>query len=299
MTGASMGATLADGAAPTAHPEQYYELRGHRGYVRDGWEAVALHHPRTPFGDHEWQLFHVTEDPTQIDDRAAAEPGRLDELARSWDEAAWANQVYPMDEVGGTLHAMSPPGRRSAGELVLRPGDHTLEPNLAKALISSRSFTVTVALDFRPGDRGVLVAHGDQGGGYALYVEDDELVLAYNDHGAMTLIRAGRLAAGASEIVADLRAPGGQAWDLSIAVDGEERAAVAGLPMLAYIAPFEGIDVGIDRRSPVSWDVYERHGPFPFTGMLQSVTYTPGEPAPDAPQLRTAELREEALRRFD
>ena len=83
------------------------------------------------------------------------------------------------------------------------------------------------------------------------------------------------------------------------AAGGEERAAVTGLPMLAYIAPFEGIDVGIDRRSPVSWDVYERHGPFPYTGTLHSVTYVPGEPAPDAPQLRTAELREEALRRFD
>ena len=52
--------------------------------------------------------------------------------------------------------------------------------------------------------------------------------------------------------------------------------------MPAAMAPFEGIDVGIDRRSPVSWDVYERHGPFPFTGELIAVTYTPGELAPDA-----------------
>jgi len=49
------------------------------------------------------------------------------------------------------------------------------------------------------------------------------------------------------------------------------------------MAPFEGIDVGIDRRSPVSWSVYERHGPFPFTGDLRSVAVTPGAPAPDSP----------------
>ena len=43
--------------------------------------------------------------------------------------------------------------------------------------------------------------------------------------------------------------------------------------------PFEGIDVGIDRRSsPVSWDIYQRHGPFPYTNTIQSVTYTPGHP---------------------
>ena len=53
--------------------------------------------------------------------------------------------------------------------------------------------------------------------------------------------------------------------------------------MLFGIAPFEGISVGIDPRSPVSWDLYERFGPFPYTGALAAVTYTPGEPAPDAP----------------
>jgi len=58
------------------------------------------------------------------------------------------------------------------------------------------------------------------------------------------------------------------------------------------IAPFEGISVGIDPRSPVSWDLYERFGPFPYTGTLAAVTYTPGEPAPDAPVHLVGMLRE-------
>ena len=62
--------------------------------------------------------------------------------------------------------------------------------------------------------------------------------------------------------------------------------------MLFGIAPFEGISVGIDRRSPVSWDLYERFGPFPYTGALAAVTYTPGEPAPDAPVHLVGMLRE-------
>ena len=52
--------------------------------------------------------------------------------------------------------------------------------------------------------------------------------------------------------------------------------------MLFGMAPFEGIDVGIDRRSPVSWEIYERFGPFPYTGRLHHVRYEPGEPAPDS-----------------
>ena len=55
-----------------------------------------------------------------------------------------------------------------------------------------------------------------------------------------------------------------------------------GLVSLMAMAPFEGIDIGVDRRSPVSWDIYERHGPFSYTGDLQAVTYRPGELAPDA-----------------
>ena len=51
---------------------------------------------------------------------------------------------------------------------------------------------------------------------------------------------------------------------------------------LAAMAPFEGIDIGMDRRSPVSWDLHERHGTFPYTGTLRAVTYVPGEFAPDA-----------------
>jgi arylsulfatase len=80
-----------------------------------------------------------------------------------------------------------------------------------------------------------------------------------------------------------MHAPGDRVWDVTISVDGEERATLHGVPLLFGMAPFEGIDVGIDRRSPVSWDLYEQYGPFPFTGTLRSVTYEPGEWAPDAP----------------
>ena len=54
------------------------------------------------------------------------------------------------------------------------------------------------------------------------------------------------------------------------------------MTQLAAMAPFQGIDVGIDRRSPVCWEIFEQHRTFPYTGALHKVTYTPGELAPDA-----------------
>jgi hypothetical protein len=60
------------------------------------------------------------------------------------------------------------------------------------------------------------------------------------------------------------------------------------------LAPYEGIDVGIDRRGPVHWGVYERHGAFPYSGDLQNVTYTPGEIAPYDPVVVARAIQEAA-----
>ena len=108
----------------------------------------------------------------------------------------------------------------------------------------------------------------------------------------MRELSGGPLADGTKEVVLDLTARAKRIWDVTLSVDGAQRAALEAVPILFGMAPFEGIDVGIDRRSPVSWDLYERFGPFPYTGTLHTVTYTPGEPAPDAPVHLEPMLRE-------
>ncbi len=128
----------------------------------------------------------------------------------------------------------------------------------------------------RGGDEGILVAHGDQGGGYLLSVEDGRLTFAHNDGHRMRRLDGGTLAPGSGRIVLEATAPGGNVWNFTLRVDGEERAAGEGFPLFLAMAPFEGIDVGIDRRSPVDWSIHERHGPFPWTGSLDRVTYEPG-----------------------
>ncbi len=95
--------------------------------------------------------------------------------------------------------------------------------------------------------------------------------------------RAARSLGGARSISAQLDAVGEGIWTLSLHIDGVEVGRQDDVPLLYGIAPFEGIDVGIDRRSPVSWDLYERFGAFPWSGTLRSVTFTPGADAPDSP----------------
>lgn len=142
---------------------------------------------------------------------------------------------------------------------------------------------------------GVLVAHGDQGGGYLLWVEDGTLRFAHNDGRGRTRVVEGG-AFGTGTATARFTAPGGGTWTVALEVDGVETGRGEGFALLYPMAPFEGIDVGIDRRSPVSWDLRQRRGTFAFSGALVAVTYTPGDLAPDAPQGMLSLLREIGLR---
>jgi arylsulfatase A-like enzyme len=293
MAGCSFAATLADADAPSTHVAQHYEMQGHRGYYRDGWEAVTLHRPMTSFAEDRWELYDLRADPTEVVDRSHEHPELVAELAEAWEEAAWANQVFPLDEGTFIKHLVRPPGtERFTRPVTLRPGTPTLERWRSQQLVAVRSFRIVVHTEHGAGDAGVLVAHGDQGGGYAMYVEDGALRWVLNDgRGSTRTLDGGPMPEGPATVVADVHAPGGGMWDVTVDVGGEERARGDGFALLFPMAPFEGIDVGIDRRSPVSWDLFERHGPFPYSGALEAVTYEPGDPAPDSPYVLIDTLR--------
>lgn len=285
LDGISLAPVLTDPAAVHDHGSQYTEMNGHRGFY-DGrrWEIVTRHRPLTEFGDHEWELYDLSADRTQTRNLAAEHPEVVAALSAGWEEAARRNQVYPLDE-GSRLRYVVRPSYEEPYQQPVRivGGTHTLERYRSQMLIQWRSFTVDVEMVHRPSDRGVLVAHGDQGGGYGLYVVDPgELVFVHNGYGPLTVLDCGSLPGGEPRVRLEVTAPGNWTWDVRVLVDDMVRAEVSGLVMLGAMAPFEGIDVGIDRRSPVWWETYEAHGPFPYSGRLRAVTYTPGDRAPDA-----------------
>src|SRR5262249_14511355 len=157
----------------SARTEQYYEIGGNRSFYRDGWEAVTNHYLTIPFDEEPWALFNVEDDPTQTTDLSSEHPHRLVALQQARDRAAWDNWGYPIDD-GRYMHAvMFDPDAYVPDSLTIPRSAHTLDRTTAARLILERSFTLTVDFRFAPGDRGVLVAHGDQGGGYVVYVEDD------------------------------------------------------------------------------------------------------------------------------
>ncbi|MBV9326192.1 MAG: arylsulfatase [Chloroflexi bacterium] len=285
IDGVSFETVLRDAAAATTRTEQYVEHGGNRGFYRDGWKLLTRHPPGTPYSDQEWQLFDVRADPTEIDNVADRYPEKVRELAAAWESAALANAVFPLPDATSARARRRPEEAEFEQPVRLLPGTPTLERYRSNRLIALRSFEVAIELTHAAGDAGVLVAHGDQGGGYSVYVEDGSLHLAYNAYGDLNELDAGALAPGHRRISLAAEPLPEFGWRLTLAVDGQQVGCLDRVPMLVGLSPLEGIDVGIDRRSPVHWGVYERHGAFPYNGRLHAVTYTPGPRAAYSPAL--------------
>jgi arylsulfatase len=286
MTGSSMVPVLQSSDAPAQRTEAVYEMIGHRGFYRNGWEIVSLHRPFTPFDDSEWELYHLVEDRTELVNLASTEPERLTEMARAWEDAAWNGQIFPLDEGTGLKYVIRPPEVEIVQQpLSIWPGTPTLERWRAVQLVYIRSFSFVAPITMSSGDIGTIVAHGDQSGGYALYIVEGGLpLLMHNDgRGNLATITAPALNDGHHELKADFDCIGGNLWRMSLSVDGVAIDESHEVPMLYGMAPFEGITVGRDPRSPVWWERHLTHGSFPFTGQQGPVTYTPGDAPPGTP----------------
>lgn len=310
--GTSFAPILRDAAHTSTHPEQYSEFGGNRGFYADGWKIVADHRPGTPFDDGEWELYHVASDPNELHDVSAENPEVLRDLAARWERAAWENTVFPLNDHSPLGALRRPAESRLSEPVTLLPGTPKLERYRSSRLTQLRSFTVDIDVTVAEGDAGVLVSHGDQGAGYIVYIDSaaGELRLAVNEYGHLHETSVGVTAPGrhkvrlAAEALPEFRTN----WSLEVVGDNTvshtsdtshlSPARLENLWALVGMAPFSGIDVGVNRGGPVHWGIYESHGSFRYSGDLHSVRYVPGERAPYSPEV-LAELARDAAEAFD
>ena len=263
---------------PSQHTEQYYEIEGHRAYYQDGWVIVSEHTPGTPFDDSNWELYHLTEDFSESNNLAPKYPQKVKEMIKAFDQAAWKYQVYPLDDRG--LERISVSMLPQVRPRTFYPGTPTVIRTVMAPLYQDRSYTISAKFNYRMGDEGVIYADGDQGGGYLLYVEGGKIFYEYNAYGPMIKLPGAPIEPGDLEVVFDFKATGKRKGTGTLSVNGKKVAEGE-----FYPAPWgwhEGLDIGLDRRGPVSWQVYKKHGPFPYTGTIYSVSYLPGPLAPDS-----------------
>lgn len=96
LDGMNCASMLTDDA-PSPRREQYYECWSNRAFFRYGWLVRSLQVRGQPVDLQNWTLHDLDQDFPESTDLAARAPEKLAELVDAFDRAAWANDVYPLD----------------------------------------------------------------------------------------------------------------------------------------------------------------------------------------------------------
>lgn len=259
-------------AAPSTHRTQYFEMYGHRAIVHDGWKAVAYHQRHNSYDDDQWELYHLDADFSECHDLADTNPEKLSELIGRWWAEADRYGVFPLDdrnfaERAAKYQSAASPRRRR--HFTLYPGSDRI-PAGVSPLIYDRSHRIDAIVTMTPEDHGVLIAHGDVNGGYALWINDETLHYEYNHQGTRTHVEGALGPATTGNHTLSMRfdaRPNLQA-DVKLIVDDAPVANRTLGSTARYLIGWQGITIGRDDLSPVS-QRYPRA--FPFTGTLHRV----------------------------
>ena len=300
LEGVSFAHTFDDAGAPSHHVTQYFEMLGHRAIYHDEWRAVcpwpapnfttaaqtgrALGQPITPEILEElersgWELYRMTDDPTEARDVAAEHPEKLRELAALWWQEAEKYKVLPLDSsMQARLATVRPQTSKPRTRFVYYPGASVV-PSFAAPAVYNRAYSIEADVDIPAGGaEGVLMAQGGDAGGYAFFMKDGQLCFVYNYVGldrfemrAGDVLSEGRHAlryefepTGAPDIANGKGAPGnGQLY-----IDGELVAHTEYPHTTPLFFELEGLSCGFDFGAPAS----ESYAPpFPFTGTIRQV----------------------------
>lgn len=295
----------ANANAPEQHTQQYYEQAGNRGYYKDGWYAVTQHTAGTAFDNAEWQLYNLNDDFSETNNLAASNAGKVAELALAFDTAAQQYQVYPLFQGSASVitSAQAPYLANRIAAKTFANGDWAEQPDISPLLNpywnpfgnpagihTNGNYTIQATVQYATGNKGIIFADGADDLGSVLYIENGELAFENVAFGAWTQFPRVPVQPGTLNIQFSLQAAaynpanglasGGGTGTLY--VNGAQVAqgslpnwSAAGASLFG--SPLDGLDIGKDRRGPVSWAIFKKYGVFKYSGAISQVTVTPGQ----------------------
>jgi arylsulfatase A-like enzyme len=284
IEGVSLAYTFEHPEAKGRHVTQYFEMLGSRALYHDGWVAAAFH-GRIPWSafplasgldvdDEPWELYNITDDFSEGNDLAKANPRKLRELqAMFWIEAA-KYQVLPIDDRTGGRLLNNPQPRVDAGrtKATFYPG--IILPEAVAPNTKNRSYALTAFVDLKqPGAEGVLVAQGGRFGGYTLYIKNGKLVWHFNFLNAAryTITSDSDVPLGKSQLRYEFTFSGdanGSGLGKLFLNDRQVGEGPIGKTPRGVLSIDETFNVGEDIATPVTEDY---QSPFRFTGGLEKV----------------------------
>jgi arylsulfatase len=301
LEGVSFSTSFDDPDANSAHTTQYFEMFGHRAIDHDGWRAVcpwpgidfttAATKGRqfgSPIGPDEldeleteaWELYNITEDPTESHNVAAQHPQKLRELVAQWWVEAGKYGVLPIDgDVLNRLSVERPQTSRPRTRYTYYP-DLSVVPALAAPMTFNRPHSIDADVTIPAGGaEGVLIAQGGAAGGFAFYIDDGKLhyVLNYVARDYFSVSSAEAVPEGRHRLRFEFEPTGepdmatgkGAPGRFQLYVDG----SLVGNADVPHTTPItyelEGLSCGYDFGAPVLVDAYKP--PFTFTGTIHEV----------------------------
>jgi arylsulfatase A-like enzyme len=304
VEGVSQAAVLLDPDAAEVHDVQYFEMFGSRALYQDGWKAVTFHpfidmyqegrDPDLSYEDDIWELYHVSVDPSETEDRARAEPDRLARMKARWWEEAERYQVLPLDH--RLIEALMDPRHFpvSRREHTFYPGG-SIVPEYRVTPLRGRAHRIEAHVDLpasgpsgQPG--GVLVAMGTGLGGWSFQLLDGRPRYVNNFVGASVdvieapaPVRPGRHVLGVEFTPAPAGAGDGPAGVVRLLVDGAEVASgpLGRVPIARYNLTGGGLTCGWE-QGPAVGPGYE--APFPFRAGLDKVVIRTDEAVDGGPE---------------
>ena len=297
MHGVSLAYPFDDAAAATGHRTQYFEMFGHRAIDHDGWRAVcpwpgpSFTEAGKPFGApisaetlvdldaKHWELYHVSEDPSENHNLAETHRDKLIEMIAMWYVEAGKYDVLPLD--GSALERLMverPQIAETRTSYTYRPGTQTV-PFFGAPRLLNRPHSFTADVEIEDGSKGVLLCQGTAVGGWSFYVKDGRLHYAHNyvRREIYNVSSPETLPVGRHELRFEFEPTGepdfangkGAPGRAQLYVDSH-LVAETDMPVTTPIALNPGgLTCGADPGSPVTPDY---RAPFRFTGKLHTVT---------------------------
>ena len=286
----------ANADVPTRHTTQYFEMLGNRAIYHNGWIAattpvtlpweLSTAPPPDVITGYNWELYHVSEDPTEYNDLATKMPGKLQEMQALFYAEAKKYNVLPLDNT--TLARWNTPRPSlTAGQTVFTySGELSGVPASAAPSILNKSYTITAEVEIPEGGaEGMIVTEGGRFGGYGLFlskgvagIRRSKPVFIYNLLDLKRTIWSGpELGGGKHTIVIDFKSDGpglgkGGTGVLSVDGKGVDRKSIEhGTPIT--FPEDETFDVGLDTRTGVAMLEYRYDVPFKFTGKIDKLTF--------------------------
>lgn len=286
LDGISMMYAVDDEVAPSRRTGQIFEMLESFGIYQDGWFA-ATKPPHGPWASlskraavdpysRPWELYDIRQDFSQATDIAAAHPEKLAALQEAFWTQAKAGKILPIHPptVAAGGRPSTAAGRK---QFIYRSKLRRLHFDAAPNT-SARSFSISadVFVDAGATD-GVIVCHGSNMCGYALYVHSGHVAFHYNAVAPerITMRSLRPLAPGRHEINVHFTIDKPEATaggSLELWVDGDLAASGRLKRTLRTLINQDSFNIGCDTVSPVAPDYSIQTSD--FQGTIVAVTVT-------------------------